>query len=295
MPHLISFILKLRIQKTSLHPVLPRYRQPPRRPGTEGAAGHAFSSPESYFRKEYFEVLDMLANKLKRRFQQKNGLPMAAMIETLLVTAANSTSIDLEIPKELHLYENDVDLSKLKTQVQMLPDLVRTRNVKVPNCIPIKSEINVRTICEIMNEINISKEMLSEVLKLKLLKIFYTIPVTTSSAERTFSALRRLEIYVTWQAKRALVGSTTNCGKSRSKVCIASFLSKFAFAIATALGFPLTSLEMTSICSAWSGLHLEKRTIVLAQSSPKLQKSLSVIVGYRFQWSWTLFLDCQTK
>ena len=45
-------------------PVLPRYRQPPRRPGTEGAAGHAFSSPESYFRKEYFEVLDMLANEL---------------------------------------------------------------------------------------------------------------------------------------------------------------------------------------------------------------------------------------
>ena len=39
-----------------------------------------------------------------------------------------------------------------------------------------------------MNEINISKKMLSEVLK--LLKIFYTIPITTSSTEQTFSALR---------------------------------------------------------------------------------------------------------
>lgn len=192
MPHLISFILRLRIQKTLLHPMLPRYRQPPRRPGTEGAAGHAFSSPESYFRKEYFEVLDMLANELKHRFQQKRGLPVAAMIETLLVTAANSTFIDLEIPEELHLYENDVDLSKLKTQLEMLPALVRTRNVKVPNCIPIKS-VTVRTIGD-MNEINIGKEMLSEVLK--LLRIFYTIPVTTSSAERTFSALRRLKTYL---------------------------------------------------------------------------------------------------
>ena len=100
MPHLISFILRLlRIQKTSLHPVLPRYRQPLRRPGTEGAAGHAFSSPESYFRKEYFEVLDMLANELRCCFQQRRGLPVAAVIETLLVTASNSTSIDLEIPK----------------------------------------------------------------------------------------------------------------------------------------------------------------------------------------------------
>ena len=71
---------------------------------------------------------------------------------------------------------------------------MQTRNVKVPNCIPIKSVTNVRTICDIMNEINISKEMLSEVLK--LLKIFYTIPVTTSSAERTFSALRCLMTYL---------------------------------------------------------------------------------------------------
>jgi hypothetical protein len=174
--------------------VLPRYRQPPRRPGTEGAVGHAFSTPESYFRKQYFEVLDLLANELKRHFQQKRGLPMAAMIETLLVTAANSTTIDLELPEELQLYENDIDLNKLKTQLQMLPDFVQTRNVKIPNCIPIKSISNVRTICDIMNEINISKEMLSEVLK--LLKIFYTIPVTTSSAERTFSALRRLKTYL---------------------------------------------------------------------------------------------------
>ena len=104
MHHLIHFILRLRIKKSSLHPVLPRYTQPPKKPG---AAGHAFSSLESYFRKEYFEVL----NIPKRRFQQKRGLPVATMIEILLVTAANSTSVDLEIPEELHLYENDVDLS----------------------------------------------------------------------------------------------------------------------------------------------------------------------------------------
>ena len=177
-------------------PMLPRYRQPSRRPGTEGALGHAFPNhPESYFRKHYFEVLNLLTNELKRCFQQKRGLPMAAMIEILLVTAAKSTSIDLgEPPEELNLYKNDIDLKKLKIQLQMLPDLVRTRNVKVPNCIPIKSITNVRTICDIMNETNISKEMLSEVLK--LLKVFYTIPVTTSSVERTFSALRRFMIYL---------------------------------------------------------------------------------------------------
>ena len=39
-----------------------------------------------------------------------------------------------------------------------------------------------------------SKGMFSEVLR--LIKIFYTIPVTTATAERTFSALRRLKTYL---------------------------------------------------------------------------------------------------
>ena len=52
----------------------------------------------------------------------------------------------------------------------------------------------MRTLCDIMNEVSMSKEMFSEVHK--LLKIFYTIPVTTSTAERSFSALRRLKTYL---------------------------------------------------------------------------------------------------
>ena len=54
------------------------------------------------------------------------------------------------------------------------------------------------------------------------------------------------------------MGSTTNCGKSRSKVDIVLFIGKFAIAIATALGISLTSIKMTSMFSAWSELHLEK-------------------------------------
>ena len=52
---------------------------------------------------------------------------------------------------------------------------------------------NVRTIYSAMSEISLGKEMFSEVIR--LIKIFYTIPVTTSTAGRTFSALRRLKTY----------------------------------------------------------------------------------------------------
>ena len=52
----------------------------------------------------------------------------------------------------------------------------------------------VRTIHSVMADILLGKEMFSEILQ--LIKIFYTIPVTSSTAERTFSALRRLKTFL---------------------------------------------------------------------------------------------------
>ena len=53
---------------------------------------------------------------------------------------------------------------------------------------------NVRTIAEGMNQSDIYKKMLAEVDK--MLKIYFTIPVTTATAERSFSTLRRLKTYL---------------------------------------------------------------------------------------------------
>ncbi len=175
-------------------PALPRYRRPPRRIDNGGASVHTFATPESYFRKQYFEVLDLLINELKRRFQQKRGMPLVALMEKVLLDASNGEQGSEHLPEELQLYRNDIDVQRLKTQLLMLPDLIRTRNLKLPNHLPVKRVTNVRTICDIMNEIGISKDMLSEVLR--LLKIFYTLPVTTSTAERTLSALRRLKTFL---------------------------------------------------------------------------------------------------
>jgi len=116
----------LKIQRYLTSPTLPRFRQPPRRLGEEGAPGHVYPLVESYFRKQYFEVIDLLVNELKRRSTQKLGLPIACTLEKVLIGAANRTQVDLEdLPDELKLYE-EINLEKLKIQLQMLPDLVRT-------------------------------------------------------------------------------------------------------------------------------------------------------------------------
>ena len=69
--------------------------------------------------------------------------------------------------------------------------LFESRNQKLENNLPITKVKNVRTL---MAETSLGKEMLLEVVR--LIKLFYTIPVTTFTAERTFSAFRRLKTYL---------------------------------------------------------------------------------------------------
>ena len=50
-------------------PTIPRQRQIPVRLDS-GAPNHQFLTSEEYFQKQYFEVLDLLATELGRRFDQ---------------------------------------------------------------------------------------------------------------------------------------------------------------------------------------------------------------------------------
>ena len=96
------------VQDLTSPPTLPRYRQPPRRLGEEGAPGHSFRTVESYFRKQYFEVIDLLVNELQTRFMQKRGLPVACTVEKVLISSANRASTANEdLPPEIKFYGQD--------------------------------------------------------------------------------------------------------------------------------------------------------------------------------------------
>ena len=141
----------------------------------------------------YFEVLDVLSNELSQRFHQKNGLLVAAVLEKLLLDAVNGAmSNTADFPDELNTYySKDIELSHLKPELAMLPDLLSTHNQKNS---AISTVTNVRTIAELMNSVSNSKSFFREVVK--LIRIYFTLPVTTATAERTFSALRRLKTHL---------------------------------------------------------------------------------------------------
>jgi len=85
--------------------------------------------------------------------------------------------------------EGDVDVERLKVQLCMLPDMIKTALNGT-----IKRVTNVRTIADAMMQSEIYQNMLCKVNKILLL--YFTFPATTSTAERSFSSLRRIKTYL---------------------------------------------------------------------------------------------------
>ena len=178
-------------ERYSIVPTLPRYRRPPSRLD-DGARPHVYSSPKEYFRRQYYEVLDMVNGEISRFDQKSLMIPKA--IEELLLGASKTTGTEeISIPDILiNAYSEDINMAKLKLQLCMLPDLLKTyaNSQNVPNL----SVTSLRTISEVFHVLPLSKDMLSEIDI--LLRIYFTIPITTATAERSFSVLRRIKTYL---------------------------------------------------------------------------------------------------
>lgn len=174
-------------------PVLPRFKRMPRRYDQGSHPPHRFEDPKSYFRQQYFEALDIARGELERRFLQRRGMPVAAALESILIKACNGDGSVEDLPSEINLYSKEIDIPRLKIQLQMLPDLLRTYNEKNPST-PIKRVTSLRTLCDVICDLSSSRSLLNEVSH--LLKIVLTIPVSSATAERTFSCLRRLKTFL---------------------------------------------------------------------------------------------------
>ena len=171
-------------------PILPRPRRLPRR-FDEGARPHHYTSPEEKYRQAYFEALDNADGEVEKRFDQSD-LTFVRVVESLLLDAANGESVS-EIPEAIAEYFREkIDLPRLKVQLLMLPDAVST--AFAGSAVSIRKVTNVRTIADTLNQSKIVKGMLSEVDK--LLRAYLTFPVTSATAERSFSSLCRIKTFL---------------------------------------------------------------------------------------------------
>ena len=127
---------------------------------------------------------------MEDRFQQRDLLPPVISLEKLLLKAANGEAYEqeLEIIKT-SCYKDGFNFDQLEQQLPLSVNLVQQA---LPD---VKKVTSVHNICEAMNTQSVYKSMLFEVHN--LLRLYLTIPVTSATSERSFSALWRvLHIYV---------------------------------------------------------------------------------------------------
>lgn len=168
-------------------PVLPRYRKRPSRYEDGNSRQHQYLSPKDYHRHQYFEACDLLSAELENRFESKT-CSIVITIETTLLKAANGDDFEacVEELSSSH-YKGDINFVDLKRHLLLLPDLIKQQ---LPT---VKKVTLIDTICEAMNCRDAFKEMLPTVHQ--LLRLYLTLPITSATPERTFSALRRLMPY----------------------------------------------------------------------------------------------------
>ena len=141
---------------------------------------------EDLYRKEYFQAIDCVKGELERHFHQDNFL-LVRNIEAILLKSANGNPGSFPNTFQ-ETFSDDIDMQKLSLQLQILPDAIRS------NAKDLQEVTQVQSICDVLNEQPGIKKLLTEVHK--LIRIYYTIPVTTASAERSFSALKCIKTYL---------------------------------------------------------------------------------------------------
>ena len=85
-----------------------------------------------------------------------------------------------------------LDNEPLEGQLISLPTILGLYNAECKS--KIKSATHVSTLAEVFNAMPAAKIHCSEVHK--MLKLYYTIPLTSATCERSFSAIRRLKTWL---------------------------------------------------------------------------------------------------
>ena len=167
-------------------PSLPRKRFLPRRID-EGSEPHSFKCPREYYRIAYYSCLDTIIAAANDRFEQP-ALKLYQTIEETLMNAVHGR----EFAEGLNLFGNhfgsDLDLGALTRQLHSLQDLFSEQQ-----------RLSCRSVSAVLSRIldlgsSLANACFQQVLI--VIKLYQLLPVTSASAERSFSALRRLKTYL---------------------------------------------------------------------------------------------------
>jgi len=170
-------------------PQVQRCRRPPKR-FDSGSAPVAHDVPENLYRITFFQFLDCSINFVRDRFDQRS-FDIYMLAEKLLLQCATSESWASEtedcFKSVTDHFGSDLDVSRLEIQLKMLTSAFKCDG---------KSTVKYHSQQDVINaliQLGDARKMFAEINK--LVRLLLTIPVSSATAERCFSALRRLKSY----------------------------------------------------------------------------------------------------
>jgi hypothetical protein len=168
-------------------PQVPRVRRPPHR--FDDGAPAAEPAVEQHHRVIFFKLLDSILATMHERLEQ-DVMHLYALVERTILSAANNstepgpgTDDDQAIANICAHFCNDLDQRKLRLNLSMLHDLMNGKVAK-----------NISDVTSAINGLGEASRLYAELSKLIVLLL--VIPVSSATAERSFSCLRRLKTYL---------------------------------------------------------------------------------------------------
>lgn len=89
-----------------------------------------YLTPKDRFRHKYFETLDLAVGEIERQFKQED-IGIIRSLELFLIENANDNSMSMPDNLETYLREAGFELGRLKVQIAMLPNVIKTSSQSI--------------------------------------------------------------------------------------------------------------------------------------------------------------------
>jgi hypothetical protein len=159
----------------------------PELPRQSGAAKNRpveFETAEDRYKSNYFEIIDSVIKEIKSRLQN-DGIDVLKIMSKII--KGKATKNDVQELAEYNFYNKMVDFDKLEEELEAWNKAIEIELKKK------KAKNEVSSIVKIFVEQN----MVRDYFEIEtLLRVYLAIPVTSVTAERCFSSMKRIKTYL---------------------------------------------------------------------------------------------------
>ena len=131
----------------------------------------------------FYQAIEIVANCIRNRFQQKDHIENLQKMEILLLKALRQKNFDHELQQMPLSFSSDLHIFELDTQLKTLTHISDEKEVGIKDTITIILSLNAS-----------QKLLISKMLK--LVKLILIVSVTNAASERSCSTLHRFKLYL---------------------------------------------------------------------------------------------------